>query len=243
MSPPARLAFRFGLRKERSWPQFNVFRCLAGRFEPRPRVEPAKQNDNLPDRAAEPPFGTRRNMVAMRSSSRRRPAPAQQCYRQSEHLVALDGLCGVAALAVVIFHSTLWSGLTILPRAFLAVDLFLVLSGFVLALVYQDKLTQNMSLGRFMSIRVARLLPVLLLGALLGWLANDSGSRTGIQPLNQGQAAFAFVSATIDIPFSLVSARSHSRSTLPSGRCSLSWPPASCSAPCCSRSRIACCRH
>lgn len=72
---------------------------------------------------------------------------------------ALDGLRGLAAIAVALFHWLLsFAG-------FLAVDFFLVLSGFILAhrYLYSDQPTGT---GRFVLSRIARLYPMHLFGLL-----------------------------------------------------------------------------
>lgn len=81
----------------------------------------------------------------------------------------LDGLRGIAALAVVLLHATeiLGSGYTP-PSAHLAVDFFFCLSGFVVAHAYEDKLVGSMSLWAFLRERAIRLMPLALFGALAG---------------------------------------------------------------------------
>src|SRR5262245_38679791 len=78
---------------------------------------------------------------------------------------ALDGLRGVAVAAVVAFH------LEHLQGGFLGVDLFFVLSGFLITslLLVEFDGRSAIDLGRFWSRRARRLLPALFL--LLGGLA------------------------------------------------------------------------
>ena len=75
---------------------------------------------------------------------------------------ALDGLRGVAALVVVIFHANVGLETAAQPLAggYLSVDLFFVLSGFVIALSYEGRLRGGMGMAGFMRARAARLLPV-----------------------------------------------------------------------------------
>lgn len=80
----------------------------------------------------------------------------------------LDGLRGVAALSVVVLHTPHFFAQWHLPYSFLSVDLFFVLSGFVLAAAYENKLQSGMTPGRFIRIRLIRLYPLYLLGTLLG---------------------------------------------------------------------------
>jgi peptidoglycan/LPS O-acetylase OafA/YrhL len=83
------------------------------------------------------------------------------------HLRALDGLRGVAVLAVVVFHFAP----DVAPGGFLGVDLFFVLSGFLITslLVKEWDTTQRIALSSFWVRRARRLLPALLL--LLGVVA------------------------------------------------------------------------
>ena len=55
-------------------------------------------------------------------------------------------------------------------ESFLAVDLFFVLSGFVIANAYEQKLSTGLSLSRFIQIRYIRLYPLYALGTGIGLL-------------------------------------------------------------------------
>lgn len=90
----------------------------------------------------------------------------------SRHYVALDGLRGVAALIVVIFHQSWWLGFNRGWHGFLAVDFFFVLSGFVIAHAYGHRLASGkMSFLTFAELRIIRLYPLIWLGAGLGTVA------------------------------------------------------------------------
>lgn len=89
------------------------------------------------------------------------------------HFEVLDGLRGSAALLVVLFHiqgiPVDFSGdKVILHHAPLAVDFFFGLSGFVVGYAYDDRWTR-MSIAQFVKVRLIRLHPLLVLGALLGF--------------------------------------------------------------------------
>ncbi len=80
---------------------------------------------------------------------------------------SLDLLRGIAALAVVGRH--LEAGLAgWLPSSSLAVDLFFVLSGFVIQHAYSARLEQGLGLAAFMRLRVIRLYPLYVLGTAIG---------------------------------------------------------------------------
>ncbi|MGI4835710.1 MAG: acyltransferase family protein [Janthinobacterium lividum] len=91
------------------------------------------------------------------------------------HFEVLDGLRGTAALLVVAFH--LFEGfyqsqtypLNPLRHAYLAVDFFFLLSGFVVGYAYDERWS-SMSVRTFLRIRLIRLHPLVLLGVGLGAL-------------------------------------------------------------------------
>ncbi|WP_428375978.1 acyltransferase family protein [Lichenicoccus sp.] len=80
----------------------------------------------------------------------------------------LDGLRGIAALAVMFYHLNRRAGApSLMPHGWLAVDFFFMLSGFVLAHSYSERL-RGMTLGAFFGLRARRLLPLSMLGVMLG---------------------------------------------------------------------------
>jgi peptidoglycan/LPS O-acetylase OafA/YrhL len=86
-----------------------------------------------------------------------------------KHFLTLDGLRGVAAIAVLLFHRRLWApGGHFLDHAYLAVDFFFALSGFVIAHAYRERLVNGMSFKRFATFRFIRLYPLLFLGCIIG---------------------------------------------------------------------------
>lgn len=96
------------------------------------------------------------------------PMPTRQ------HFPALDGLRGVAAVAVVVFHfmemvvsdySHLFIG-----HGWLAVDFFFCLSGFVIGYAYDERIGA-MGLVSFFKTRLVRLHPMVVFGSLLGLIA------------------------------------------------------------------------
>ena len=92
-----------------------------------------------------------------------------------EHFEVLDGLRGSAALLVVLFHiqgiTVAWADdKVILHHAPLAVDFFFALSGFVIGYAYDDR-WGPMGMARFLTLRLIRLHPLVVLGVLLGFLS------------------------------------------------------------------------
>lgn len=88
--------------------------------------------------------------------------------RPVDRYVALDAMRGVAALAVLAFHAQIkFAGHDISPAGYLAVDLFFVLSGFVIAHAYEHRLSADMGWPAFMRVRLIRLWPMAAAGVLL----------------------------------------------------------------------------
>jgi peptidoglycan/LPS O-acetylase OafA/YrhL len=82
----------------------------------------------------------------------------------------LDGLRGVAALAVVTAHTGPYFGPLTFGDSGLAVDLFFCLSGFVITAAYAERLPA-MGIRRFMALRYIRLYPLYVVGTALGVVA------------------------------------------------------------------------
>lgn len=92
----------------------------------------------------------------------------------NQHFRSLDTLRGIAALAICLYHAHAIFGLDVLiPHAYLAVDLFFILSGFILVQRYAPEIASNskkISLSDFAIIRLARLYPLYLLVSIIGAL-------------------------------------------------------------------------
>lgn len=88
------------------------------------------------------------------------------------HYEILDGLRGVAAVVVVMFHllETFTGGdnmKQIINHGYMAVDFFFVLSGFVIGYAYDDR-WGKMNLKGFFKRRLIRLHPMIILGMVIG---------------------------------------------------------------------------
>lgn len=94
-------------------------------------------------------------------------------------LVTLDGLRGIAALAVVTFHYQSMLGPFVFPSAYLAVDLFFLISGIVIAQAYEGRLSSAMTPRAFMARRIVRLMPLYLLGLVIGAAVTALGIAMG----------------------------------------------------------------
>jgi peptidoglycan/LPS O-acetylase OafA/YrhL len=123
---------------------------------------------------------------------------------RTRHYQTLDGLRGVAALSVFAFHLLelvfLKPGENPLPRAYLAVDFFFCLSGFVIGHAYDGRLgpaappERRLGFGGYVARRLIRLQPLVVIGALLGavgYLANPFVGDAQQLGANVGYGLFA----------------------------------------------------
>lgn len=91
----------------------------------------------------------------------------------------MDGLRGIAALSVGFLHASQLFGVIAPTHAYLAVDFFFCLSGFVIANSYDEKLRDGrMSAQTFMKKRIIRLYPMIMIGALLAAFVSGVGVYT-----------------------------------------------------------------
>ena len=121
------------------------------------------------------------------------------------HFQVLDGLRGTAALLVVAFHI---QGITVLfapdrlllPHAYLAVDFFFALSGFVVGYAYDDR-WGRMSVRDFLVRRLVRLHPLVVLGVVLGLVSYLLDPFAGDRQQASGMlVALAFVAGLLALP-------------------------------------------
>ena len=120
---------------------------------------------------------------------------------------SLTPLRGIAALWVVLYHYNIWASnlglddyLQIVDQGYLAVDLFFMISGFVMAHVYRRAFVQEIRANylQFLGARVARLYPLHVFILLL-FLAAALSARTA-DYMTSGQ----FDPIPIDGPRSIV---------------------------------------
>jgi peptidoglycan/LPS O-acetylase OafA/YrhL len=95
------------------------------------------------------------------------------------HFHTLDAMRGVAAVAVAMMHWAKIAGTAWMPSGYLAVDLFFLLSGFVIAHAYDARIAGGMGVRRFMTIRFVRLYPLYLLGVAISVVAVLTGLDDG----------------------------------------------------------------
>lgn len=112
--------------------------------------------------------------------------------RALPHLGALDGLRAVAVLLVVLFHF----GISWLPGGFLGVDMFFVLSGFLITslLIREHSATGKLHLRLFWRGRARRLFPALgLMLVVVALVAMSDGALEQLTIFQQGVATLLYV--------------------------------------------------
>lgn len=161
----------------------------------------------------------------------RPPAPAQakksSILKTKEHFLILDGLRGVAALAVVIFHFMEWiypnSSENFIGHGFLAVDFFFCLSGFVIGYAYDDRIGK-IGIWKFFKSRLIRLHPLIILGSVLGLLAflfDPFAFSTEVY--TAGKIFLIFLCSIFLIPFPVMEDRAYNLFGLNAPSWSLFW--------------------
>jgi peptidoglycan/LPS O-acetylase OafA/YrhL len=98
---------------------------------------------------------------------------------------------GLAAVLVFALHAPSYFGDLTHNDIYLAVDLFFVLSGFVLAHAYGQQMDEGMSPWRFMAVRLVRLYPLYIAGLALGLVTEVIALRAGHAAMAPGQIAMA----------------------------------------------------
>jgi peptidoglycan/LPS O-acetylase OafA/YrhL len=133
------------------------------------------------------------------------PAIVDRTSSGKEHFEVLDGLRGSAAFLIVIFHLFNYSfgfhgPWALVKHAYLAVDFFFALSGFVVAYAYDDR-WMRMTTLQFFRIRLIRLHPLVLVGAtlgLLGYLFDPFSKMMNRGPLSM--VLLAYITSLLLLP-------------------------------------------
>ncbi|UOR03763.1 acyltransferase [Hymenobacter aerilatus] len=127
------------------------------------------------------------------------------------HLEVLDGLRGLAAVAVVVFHFMEIiipdSSKNFIGHGYLAVDFFFCLSGFVIAYAYDNRIA-GMGFGRFIALRLIRLHPLILIGTVIGLVEFLFDPLVDLHAVyGSGNAVLLVLSSALLIPYPLVKER------------------------------------
>jgi peptidoglycan/LPS O-acetylase OafA/YrhL len=121
--------------------------------------------------------------------------------RVTNRFEVLDGVRGVAALCVMVHHFSRMSGYPFIKNGWIAVDLFFVLSGFVLNHAYGSKLAASMTYRDYVARRVIRLFPMMILGAALGLPVMVAYAGDGLSGYSFGQIIAAAIYNSVGLPF------------------------------------------
>lgn len=122
-----------------------------------------------------------------------------------KHFEILDGLRGLAAIIVTIYH--LLDGISgtylVNPfhHAYLAVDFFFLLSGFVIGYAYDNR-WDSMTIPQFLMTRLQRLHPLVIPGTVIGTLTYIYDPFVGDkQEVGTVTIAVAFILGILLVPY------------------------------------------
>jgi len=142
------------------------------------------------------------------------------------HFDILDGLRGIAALGVVIFHFMEWifmdPSTNVIGHGFLAVDFFFCLSGFVIGYAYDDRI-EKIGVKEFFKSRLIRLHPLVVLGSLLGLIGLLLDPFALPLAQDAGTIALLFICSLLLLPFPIMQERFFNNFALNAPAWSLFW--------------------
>lgn len=152
---------------------------------------------------------------------------ASSPLKTKKHFEILDGLRGIAALVVVVFHFMEMAitdySKNFIAHGFLAVDFFFCLSGFVIAYAYDGRI-EKMGLTAFFKSRIIRLHPLVIFGSTMGLLAFLFDPFGGNPELySAGKIILIFLCSILMIPFPVMEERSFNLFGLNAPSWSLFW--------------------
>lgn len=127
--------------------------------------------------------------------------------QSKQHFEVLDGLRGLAALSIVVFHlyEFMVPDYTKSPigHGYLAVDFFFCLSGFVIGYAYDER-APKLGLRTFFRNRLIRLHPMVIWGSvigLLGYILDPYIGAASMAEAGTGKVILAFVCSLLLLPF------------------------------------------
>lgn len=122
---------------------------------------------------------------------------------------ALDSWRGLAAVFIILFHAQVASHVrdaSLVRAGEMFVDFFFVLSGFVIAHAYSERLTRGSDFGRFMVLRIGRVFPLHL--AMLALFIMMETCKSLVPGLGAtGDAPFTGTNDILAIPTNVVLCR------------------------------------
>lgn len=131
--------------------------------------------------------------------------------KAKQHFEILDGLRGIAAVAVVVFHFMEFAvpdyHKNFIARGYLAVDFFFCLSGFVIAYAYDNRI-KEIGVIKFLKLRLIRLHPLVIIGSVLGLLTFLFDPFSNLHArYNSGEITLLFLSSSLLVPYPIVPER------------------------------------
>lgn len=156
-----------------------------------------------------------------------KPQTTTTILQTKQHFEILDGLRGIAALAVVVFHFMEWvftdPSKNFIGHGFLAVDFFFCLSGFVIGYAYDDRVAK-MGLRNFFIARIIRLHPLVIAGSILGLLAFLFDPFGGhLELYSAGKIFVTFICSLFLIPLPIIEDRGFNLFSFNAPAWSLFW--------------------
>lgn len=152
---------------------------------------------------------------------------SEEILKTKEHYTVLDGLRGIAAFGIVIFHFMEWifTDFTknFIGHGFLAVDFFFCLSGFVIGYAYDDRI-RKIGKSEFFKSRLIRLQPLVILGSILGLIAflfDPFASYSAQYSLSE--LVKLFLSSVFLIPYPVIEKRAFNLFSLNAPAWTLFW--------------------
>lgn len=151
-----------------------------------------------------------------------------ELIKTKQHYEILDGLRGVAAISVVIFHFLEFVYLDEGPiknpfaHSFLAVDFFFCLSGFVIAYAYDDRIGK-IGVFDFFKSRLIRLHPLVIIGSILGLIGYFLVPYGDIANRSVSELLLLFICSLLLIPLPIMKDRYGNNFGLNAPAWSLFW--------------------
>lgn len=148
-------------------------------------------------------------------------------FKSKPQFEILNGLRGLAALVVVIFHfmEIIIADFSdnFISHGYLAVDFFFCLSGFVVSYAYDSRIA-GMGLRTFIKIRLIRLQPLVIIGSVLGLLTFLFDPFSNLYSVyGFKETVLLFITSALLIPYPIVSERYFNLFNLNAPSWSLFW--------------------
>lgn len=118
----------------------------------------------------------------------------------SHRFRTMDGMRGVAAMIVLLGHAPEFFRLGYIPHFWLSVDLFFLMSGFVLGRTYEPRFAAGLGPREFIINRYIRLYPLYALGIVIGIVSGGATLLAGRGNLDAAGFGVAAVSGLLLLP-------------------------------------------